>query len=164
MYSDEEKFLIKNFKTIKNFIETTDDPISLLNDQKFINLLDSLIPDSEVIKKHILSNAFFMNNNYRCSQWINTLKSQIKVIRSKYNKIALYGNGNTTTVLRHLFEDQVEVIFDKSENEGAIHPDNLIRTHFDCIVVMVLGREDEIKKDLINTYGVAQDKIVTFEL
>jgi hypothetical protein len=76
----------------------------------------------------------------------------------------LYGNGLFTNLFKNRFEDKDLIIVDKVVSDTTILPEQLSRYNYDCILIMVLGREKEITDFLIGSCNVDKSKIIKFEL
>jgi len=104
------------------------------------------------------------STNYDFSKKLNRLYSNIKLYKAKELKIALYGNGLATQIIAPLLQAQLVVIADQNTHQNSlyapiVHPSDLQNYTFDILLITVLGREIEIQDDLIENYGIAQEKI-----
>lgn len=80
----------------------------------------------------------------------------------KYSKIAIYGNSKLFKMLEHIFKNNIIQVYDKYNYEQNINPLNKINDFdFDIIFITVLGREIEISEELINTYKIDKNKIIS---
>lgn len=119
---------------------------------------------------HSLQNYNPIPNLY-FSNLFNKLINEVEDINKKYKKIALYGYGNIAKMLLPYLKLITHCIFDKNiENkdirEGIIYdnPINIKNYEFDVIVILVLGREDEIIENISKNYHIANSKIYKINL
>lgn len=103
--------------------------------------------------------------NLEFSKKINALYSYINSLKQSKAKVAIYGNGLVGQLIADELQEQVSVIFDKSNttqsNNFIIeHPSKIDNYEFDKLVISVLGRE----KEIINTLDIDNNKIYTINL
>lgn len=104
------------------------------------------------------------STNYDFSKKLNRLHTNMKLYKARELKIALYGNGLVTQIIAPLLQEELVVIADQNSNQNSIyasvvHPSDLKSYTFDILLITVLGREIEIKQDLIESYGLSEEKI-----
>lgn len=157
-------YMQSKIEELKIMLNGMDDYSLLSKDLLFHHLIDEILPSSEAIKKHLLKEKFIEIDNYRLSVWLNKINIQIDDIVKNNNKIVLYGNGTVTQLLKHMFRDKVVMIVDKDKSENSEPAEALKYCDFECIVIMVLGREEVIVNSLINTYGIDKKKIIQFNI
>jgi glycosyltransferase involved in cell wall biosynthesis len=108
-------------------------------------------------------------DNYDFSIRFNKLQNQVLKLRSKYDKIALYGNGKISKFIQFLLEDNFVFCTDASLTNTPNSSENIKigeihNRKFDKIIVSVLGREKEIIDHLQNDFSIPLEKIFIFEL
>lgn len=108
--------------------------------------------------------------NYDFALRMNRLIAATRVLGEKYSKIAIYGYGLIGKLVAAELGKRVSVIVDQSPQEGSVTdtpvalPHLLLDYRFDCVLITVLGREQEISSYLQNTLNVHPDKIIAFNL
>jgi len=131
-----------------------------INQQKVA--LDKLSNLVKYNQQHLLKDS--INKNLHTSRAINNIASQIEDLNKKSIKLAIYGNGNVYNAFKEYFKDVVVVCDQKidpdSKYEKICHPTKLHNYEFDYILVLVLGREEEIFNYLVNDIKIAQNKIL----
>lgn len=99
--------------------------------------------------------------------------NKISKLSKKNAKYVVYGYGSMGQVIDKLLGEQVVAFVDKKRifNDNAIlkreniyMPDAIKDMLYDYVIISVLGREEEIAEELIKTYGVKKEKIITFEI
>ena len=98
---------------------------------------------------------------------LNKLITNIKIIANNYKRIILYGYGHAGKIFYENLSKNIVAIVDKnhlSDNNLFIEIENLNNIEYDCILISVLGREDEISSYLYNNYNIKKDKIITINL
>jgi hypothetical protein len=88
------------------------------------------------------------------------------ITSSFFNQI-LYGYGHAGKIFYENLSKNIVAIVDKnhlSDNNLFIEIENLNNIEYDCILISVLGREDEISSYLYNNYNIKKDKIITINL
>lgn len=109
-------------------------------------------------------------NNFNLSKDINKIHQQLSDLKSKYNKIAIYGYGTFGELASYFLEEKVTCIVDRNyENfSGTKHvinnPKDIENFDFNIILITVLGRENPIIHDLINIYNIPENKIITLNI
>ncbi|WP_214660667.1 glycosyltransferase family 2 protein [sulfur-oxidizing endosymbiont of Gigantopelta aegis] len=103
------------------------------------------------------------DNNYLFSVFLNKAMNQIDEIKLKYNNIVIYGDSVFAELIADKFTSEV-VIVDKNANNiiskyHVIEPGDLNEYVFDCILVAVLGRENNIENYLHYELGIDKGKI-----
>lgn len=105
------------------------------------------------------------NSNLHFSRLFSTIFSEIENIKNRYNKIAIYGYGSFGKTVHSLLNNKVKIIVEKNclgqVSEFTVSIDKLKNYEYDVILICVLGREEEIIKDLI-TNNVKPNTIFTF--
>lgn len=89
-----------------------------------------------------------------------------------YPAIVVYGHGSVGSIIGELIPDQVLAFVDRQstcvttriEKAGVYSPENLVNMSYDCILISVLGREQEIARYLVDTLGVDESRIVILDL
>ena len=108
-------------------------------------------------------------SNYDFSIRFNKLQNQVLKLRSRYDKIAIYGNGKISKFIQFLLGANFEFCTDASLSTNPNSSENIKigeihNRKFDKIIVSVLGREKEIIDLLQNDLSVPPEKIFIFEL
>ncbi|MGJ0365511.1 CgeB family protein [Aliarcobacter cryaerophilus] len=97
---------------------------------------------------------------------LNMIIKQTKEINNKYNKIAIYGNGNISKLIKEYITNLI-AIFDKSyypnESENILNPENINIFDFDIIIISAIGYEKEIRELLISKYYIDENKIFMYK-
>jgi hypothetical protein len=136
---------------------------NLLENNVLYNLIDMINPSLESLNKYYLRRGT-ENQNLKTSINMNKISLQVDSISKKYKTVCLYGNGLFTNLFKNRFEDKDLIIVDKVVSDTTILPEQLSRYNYDCILIMVLGREKEITDFLIGSCNVDKSKIIKFEL
>ncbi len=163
MLNSEQVFLKKNLEKIQQKLNDKSDVNELLNDTSFIALLDTLIPNRKLLEKHLLLKSE-INSNLDTSKIFNKMYTQIEEIKNNHQKIVLYGNGIVTQMVKHLFDKKIIAIADKAVHSDTCLPEDLHKYDYDCLLIMVLGRETEIENYLKNKCLIDDSKIFKFNL
>lgn len=171
------KLYIKNYKyfiynhPISNFIITKESfstKYKVIDSIEMLYILTKYIDDEEKILQHNHYNklvSYNTNNNLELSIKINIIYDKCILLSNKYNTIAFYGFSKTFHMIKHLFIDNKIIIFDTNifpENKNVYFPKTINEHKFDILIIMVLGREDEIIDTLTQKYNIPQEKIITF--
>lgn len=103
--------------------------------------------------------------NLDFSKKINNLYSHINKLKNSNYKLAIYGNGLIGKIFQQELKDQIVAIFDKNTDSSSnicniSHPNKIFDFDFDKLVISVLGREEEIIKDI----QLPEDKIYTISI
>lgn len=109
--------------------------------------------------------------SHEFSRWFNAVRE----LGERGSKVVLYGDGSVGKAVRALIPDVIVATVDRAstrqpeESEGfsldAVYsPDALSRLEYDFVVVSVLGREDEVVKELSVKYSVPKAKILVFRI
>ena len=120
-----------------------------------------------------ISNNFISNNPNNQTLLTNLLnKLNINLIQLIENKkFILYGYGNVGITIYNNFKNQVIAIVDK--NHKALSDQHKLNIYglekikeleFDYIVISVLGREEEIKNELIKDYDLINKKFIKIDI
>jgi ADP-heptose:LPS heptosyltransferase len=105
-----------------------------------------------------------MDNNYLFAKNLNSFYSYIESLSFLNKRIALYGNGTVSKIIKGLFPDNIIVTIDKQIENDSIMPEELHMYEYDFILITVLGRENIIKDYLINTLNILEEKIIYFKI
>ena len=105
------------------------------------------------------------NDNLDFSKKINNLYSHINKLKNSNYKLAIYGNGLIGKIFQQELKDQIVAIFDKNTDSSSnicniSDPNKIFDFDFDKLVISVLGREEEIIKDI----QLPEDKIYTISI
>lgn len=121
------------------------------------------------IKKDIYkkNNIDFLKIDF--SKKINFLYKDIYKLKETYKKIAIYGNGLIGNIIAKELDKNLTVIFDKNTNLASSYskvdiPNNINKYSFDILIISVLGREEEIKKEITQINTKSKIKIFSFEI
>lgn len=103
--------------------------------------------------------------NLDFSKKINNLYSHINKLKNSNYKLAIYGNGLIGKIFQQELKNQIVAIFDKNTDSSSnicniSHPNKICDFDFDKLVISVLGREEEIIKDI----QLPEDKIYTISI
>jgi 2-polyprenyl-3-methyl-5-hydroxy-6-metoxy-1,4-benzoquinol methylase len=106
------------------------------------------------------------NVNYDFSHRMNHLNAHLFELKKQYQRIALYGNGVVGKFLHHELDSSIVVIVDQlyDQEKGIYPPKYLADVDFECVVIAVLGREEEIKTYLSEIIGIEKNKIIELKL
>jgi glycosyltransferase domain-containing protein len=130
---------------------------------------------NSIITKYNISSGFEnnTNNNFKLSisknfnVFYNELEKIFKQINNK--KIVIYGAGTISKIILSAYKNNVDYIVDKNTTlhntiicEKTIHPINYLLNNYDYILISVLGREEEIIKNL-REIGISKN-ILEFKL
>ncbi len=109
-------------------------------------------------------------NNFNLSKDINKIHQQLFDLKSKYNKIAIYGYGTFGELASYFLEEKTTCIVDRnyesfsSTKHIISNPKNIQNFDFDIVLITVLGRENLIINDLVNIYNIPENKIITLNI
>ena len=162
--ADEYALRLRSLERLRELLANARQPETLLEDETFVALIDTLVPSGDLIKRYLLARENRGNPNYAASGQINAIRSRIDAICAHHGRIALYGNGVVTETFRPFFGDRIVQVADRNPRPGCSLPEALDPDAFDCIVIMVLGREKEIREFLVDACGIPAEKIVEFRL
>lgn len=125
--------------------------------------------ESILIDKFLEENLLFKTNltkNIPIAHSISKISQEIHMVKQKYNKIIVYGNGYLGQTIAPFLEQKLVGIVDKykyskssDKDYKIISIDDLNKIDYDIIVITVLGREYEIVSELINM-GIGMNKIL----
>jgi glycosyltransferase involved in cell wall biosynthesis len=128
---------------------------------------------AEMKKREVLENNYESISNLTLSRNINSLLSFTKGLKEKYKRIAIYGNGNISRLIKPILAENTSRVYDISsplefvnDNElidKPVHPSLMNENDFDAIFITILGREREIIDFLIHEKGVEASKVVTYK-
>lgn len=108
-----------------------------------------------------------INKNLEISKYLNSILSFIEDLNNNDIKLAIYGNGNIYNIFKKYFKNIVVVCdqkIDKNKTSKKLcHPTKLHNYNFDYILILVLGREEEIFSYLVNDLKIASEKILFIE-
>lgn len=118
-------------------------------------------------KQILMINQFDTSNKKIFKNWSNELINQTKQCTNNFDKIAIYGNGNMTKLIKEYIPNLI-AIFDKNATKemielGVYTPNHINNFEFDLIIISVLGYENEIKDFLTSKYNIEKNKIFTFD-
>lgn len=124
-----------------------------------------LINQMRYLKIYILtdnSSLKFYNNI------INDIIDQTIYCSNKYQKIAVYGYGTITNLIKDYLPETV-IFFDKNassikSNDKIFNVHEIANQNFDKILIYAIGYEEEIIKLLTQRYKISIDKIYIFNL
>lgn len=96
---------------------------------------------------------------------INEIKDIIKKIdQLDFQNIYVYGYGFLGKLIKKVYKNKIVGFLDKNssivDNKYIFHPEKIIELNYDCILISVLGREDEIEEYLLSIPNVKKDKII----
>ncbi|MDY0193537.1 MAG: hypothetical protein RBR93_08420 [Aliarcobacter butzleri] len=103
------------------------------------------------------------NKNLNFSKSFNNLEHQVMNIKKKYRQIAIYGYGKIGRYIAGLLDDVVvigDIHSNKIESKQVCHPEELKKYKFDCIIISVFGREQQITDYLHDLFGFDTDIII----
>lgn len=168
------KFLDIEFNDILT-IPTRDGILLEQNGESFIgrenDIAENLLSKKEsiLIDKFLEENLLFKTNltkNIPIAHSISKISKEIHMVKQKYNKIIVYGNGYLGQTIAPFLEQKLVGIVDKykyskssDKDYKIISIDDLNKIDYDIIVITVLGREYEIVLELINM-GIGMNKIL----
>ena len=97
------------------------------------------------------------------------LLAKIENLSKKNTKYLVYGRGSLAQVLDKFLSQNIVAYVDKSsdlisttiQKEITYSISNIQNIEFDYIIISVLGREESIKKDLIEKFTLTEEKIIT---
>lgn len=89
---------------------------------------------------------------------------------AQLSKIVIYGSGTVGDIIYALIPEKVVAFVDKKadyvsegfHSSGVYAPESLRHMEYDCVLISVLGREQEIKDYLVKQLGVINEKILNF--
>lgn len=123
----------------------------------------------ENIFKHSFYNElvyFGSDNNMLFNRLQNCLNERLKEVLDG-KKFVLYGYGNIGEIVYQKYSDSVCAIVDKNyqqlmkQHHIEIFSPFLLRSmEYEYLFISVLGREDQIKQELIEEYGVEGEKVL----
>jgi len=134
--------------------------------------LATYIPNLEDIKE----NFFFKDMINICntdvfhatefSRNIGNITQKLTTLKEKYQKIALYGFGNTGQLIAPYLGDHLTLIVDKKIENIKVDKtlctlEDLYQHDFDCIIISLIGREYTVACDLVHNFNVPHAKIYT---
>ncbi|PRM98273.1 hypothetical protein CJ670_04080 [Arcobacter cryaerophilus gv. crypticus] len=129
---------------------------------KYINSEEKILNHNHYKRLVSYTPKFSASYNNNLSIDLNILYDFAKEISKKYNKIAIYGNSKLFKMIKHIFVNNEIKIYDKfNHNESINALNNINKFNFEVVFITVLGREEEIIKDLIDTYKVEKSKIIS---
>ncbi|HDC4323219.1 glycosyltransferase [Aeromonas hydrophila] len=108
--------------------------------------------------------------NYKLSRSLNSMAGFLSILSINYKRIAIYGYGIVGRFCHLIIRDSICKIVDSNFNEiNRIYtevecPLQLNHNDFDIILICVLGREENIKKFLIDRCNVPINKIAVFSM
>lgn len=161
-----ESFLI-NFKTKdidkNNIIETTKE---LLKDETKESLIEKI---SRTTK---LKNNYF---NILFSKKLNVIYSKLENLKNNLENFIIYGSGTgMDLVLSKLCKSKILFAVDIDENKNNLIKNDIkiislsnFKNHDNKktkIIITVFGRADEIKENLITTYKVDKNRIISLDI
>lgn len=90
---------------------------------------------------------------------------------SNEKRIIIYGASEFATTLNDILDHQVIAFIDKDKkkhntfylNKPVLDVINIRKLEYDFIIIAVVGREEELKKVLIENYNIQKDKIIYFK-
>jgi len=182
--SSDYDFILKCYHRGAKF-EYVDEPLCIFLEegktlqQRSLSLLESMkivytylddkkqLPMSPVTKTFLAMHS--ENANFAFSKSLNRLMQQALHVKRSYGKIALYGYGTVAQTILPVLDDSVTVIAD--QNAASVDaceyelcmPQLLSQYDFECILITVLGREEEISAYL-DTLGIERNKIIFFRV
>ncbi len=144
----------------------------------FLNRLECTISLSTYIPhlENIRENFFFrdMLNIYNedflqgtaLSKKMGHITQKLATLKAKYQKIALYGFGNTGQLIAPYLGDNLTLIVDKkieniTTDKTLCTLEALHQHDFDCILISLIGREYAVACDLMHNFNVPYHKICT---
>lgn len=102
------------------------------------------------------------NQNYNFSKQFNKLFESIEFLKNTNEKYVIYGYGTVGKTIKALIPEKIIDYVDiKDENHL---PKNLRNMKYDKIIISVLGREDEIIKNLIEELNIDKEKFIIFSV
>lgn len=110
---------------------------------------------------------FYKEKKIEFSRSLGLLILQIEEIKSRYEKIVVYGYGSVGKIAAAALNPVA--LIDRTAGEGVkdgfrfIAPDAIGGEEYDALLITVLGRENEVMRDL-TARGVPEAKIVRLEL
>ncbi|MGB5920003.1 glycosyltransferase family 9 protein [Arcobacter sp.] len=110
------------------------------------------------INPNILS-PYQLKINYDFSYMFSNLYTDITKLKNKNKKFIIYGKNSFSNVVKTILKDSIIGIIDYKDT-------SLLNTDISnfYIVIVVLGREDTIEKNLISKYKINPTKIIKFKI
>ncbi|EGI73894.1 glycosyltransferase family 2 protein [Pseudoalteromonas distincta] len=128
---------------------------------------------SEIKKNEIYKSSLCSANNVALSRDLNAFVFFFSELKKKHSKIALYGNGNVSKLIKAILGESVCYVFDMISNidklqsfqlsRAVLNPSCIDASQFDIIVISILGREKEIMRFLLEEQSVPIEKVITFK-
>ncbi|MDD2905824.1 MAG: glycosyltransferase family 2 protein [Sulfurimonas sp.] len=138
---------------------------------EILNIMSRYLPNMEDIFHHTsfleLHLGLYQNSsieNVLFNHLFNRLAEKLQKIQCQYKKIALYGYGHAGKFCELYLKNSIAVIVDKGialDSKTVYHPNQLSGFEYDCILISVLGREQEIISYLHRNIGIEKSKIIT---
>lgn len=132
-----------------------------------------IVSYDSLIEKHS-HNTSSMSNQFKMkfSENFNKFYTQICHFRDTHHKIVVYGYGTIGKTIQALIPERIIAFVDQTSDRlsdelitGEVYnTENLPNMDYDKIIISVLGREDEIKKYLIEDLKVDKTKIITLKI
>ncbi|MDD2905826.1 MAG: glycosyltransferase [Sulfurimonas sp.] len=136
---------------------------SLIEKQKyFLQLLASSLLKiilSYKLKSENYDKKVYIDEYILFSKQFNNLYNQLKELKCN---IVVYGNGTIGKTIQALIPEKIVGYVDIADENN--HPRNLENMKYDKIIISVLGREEEIIKNLTKELHIEKEKIITLEI
>ncbi len=96
---------------------------------------------------------------------VNEIKTIVdKINQLNYQYIYIYGYGFLGKLIKKVYKDKIAGFIDKNpsiiDNKYIFHPEKIKELNYDCVVITVLGRENDIEEYLYNILNVEKTKII----
>jgi glycosyltransferase involved in cell wall biosynthesis len=169
-YMGNRKFLYIN-QTIANYLagglSESDPTLARLETLKVVlnnadNIKDSL--NSSFFRGLVNTLDFIENTNLDFSKNLNIIYEQILEIKSKYKNILIYGNSLLFKLMSFILVDNVVGVLDNNKKKATLDIVDINSINYDIILILVIGREEEISNRLINEYKISSHKILFLDL
>jgi len=141
-----------------------------------LDIISKKIPKIEKLYQHTSFEALFMgskessafNSNLFFSKMYNRMLIQLEEINQNFSHIALYGSGHISKQIQSILKNKIIHIVDKNfeelDDSRVFSPQTLSDISFDCVLICVLGREQEISEYLINELLIPTENVITLNL
>lgn len=111
-----------------------------------------------------------INLNYTFSAMYSHLFKTVAELQKHYEKIAVYGYSSVGRTIAWQLGDKFCAFIDRNADDIRENKEPLFTIYqakeldYDCIIIAVLGRENEVEKELVETYGFDTKKIVKLQI
>ena len=147
--------------------------LNIINLYKNNKYYDEALRNAKVILVKLVKNLddYILTNNSSLDYYngiINDIITQAIECRNNYNKLAVYGYGTITNLIKDYLPETV-IFFDKrasyiNSKDKIYNLNEITKQNFDKVLISAIGHEKEIIDLLTQNYKISIDKIYVFNL